>query len=96
MQSLWSEAGLLINMLTATGHQHVIQCCPFCPVQDAQSCAQLDKGVAGMADNNALKAVCSSFVHTQQAHEQKVKETFQEALVAEQQGLLLQIEHMHA
>ena len=51
---------------------------------------------AGVAEDPALTQVRSSFMQTQQAEMQAVKDHFQEALAAEQQELLSDIEHMHA
>ena len=51
---------------------------------------------AGIAEDPALTQVHSSFMQTQQAEMQDVKQHFEEALAAEQQALLSEIEHMHA
>ena len=51
---------------------------------------------AGIAEDIALTRVRSSFVQTQQAEMQAIKDHFKDALAAEQQALLSDIEHMHA
>lgn len=56
----------------------------------------IDLDCAGITEDPALSQVRSFFMQTQQAEMQAVKDHFQEALAAEQQALLSDIEHMHA